>query len=69
MTENDRTNAHSPQWSRRGWGLRGVVVSALFSTVFLNIITYRTENRHRTIPRDFRPTQPRFSTLATIRIS
>jgi hypothetical protein len=49
--------------------LRGVGGSALLAAYFLNIILYRTSNRHRTVPRDFRPTQLQFSAVAKIRIS
>jgi hypothetical protein len=52
----------------RGFARR-VGGSALLAAYFLNIILYRTSNKHPTVPRDFRSSNHRFSTFAKIRIS
>jgi hypothetical protein len=68
MVANGGTDAYAPQSSLVRWVLRGVGGSALLAAYFLNIILYRTANRHSTVPRDFRPTSP-VSTVAKIQIS
>jgi hypothetical protein len=66
MVANGGTDAYAPQSSLVRWVLRGVGGSALLAAYFLNIILYRTSNRNRTLPRDFRPIQPPVSIFAKI---
>jgi hypothetical protein len=68
MVANTGTDAY-PRRRAFALGLARVGGSALLAAYFLNIIPYRTSNRHPTIPRDFRSSNLRFSAFAKIRIS